>query len=220
MPTFSPIQWLFLIPFVLASGVHLAFCYNNRQPARGLSKLLLIPSLLIFVFAINPAAQWVIAALIMSYFGDIFLIYKGKTPSLIAGFAAFGVSHILFLTYFIARIGQVPPWWWVLIAAVLAGIGSLAFVHFVFKDKSGKIKPIVIVYTFLLLIELASGIYGAIVAPHLASWLMIAGVSLFMASDTMLGVTIFIKRMPHAHFYVMSLYLFAEGLLTIALLLR
>jgi uncharacterized membrane protein YhhN len=53
--------------------------------------------------------QAIFAALVLSWFGDVFLMFRGSKPSFKAGIAAFLLGHVAFIVAFV--VGGVTPLW-------------------------------------------------------------------------------------------------------------
>ena len=105
MITFNPLYLLALIPFVVASVLHLIFAFRGKDGARAITKLILIPALSIYPIVVDRSATTLILALLFAYMGDIFMIYKDNRKSLLAGFITFALAHIGYITILLLKIG-------------------------------------------------------------------------------------------------------------------
>ncbi len=142
-----------------------------------------------------PLTKLVIVGLVCGLLGDIWLDLKHIFPEydktfLYAGFAAFGVGHILYVTGLFAQYGV--GWFLVgsLVLACLAA-GLVLALEKPMKLKYGRMKPVIALYGFLLFctVFVSGGLLIRDGGAQLA--LFFAGSVLFAASDLVLSGTYF-----------------------------
>ena len=220
MITFNPQYLLALIPFVVVSVVHLIFAFQGKDGPRAITKLLLVPTLSIYPIVVDRSATLLILALLFSFMGDIFMIYKDNRKSLLAGFLTFALSHMGYIIVLVLKMGMdnLPFYPWIIGALVLIAGGSFVFIQMLFKNKAGQFKLTMVAYSFLLMVELALAGFGLIIDPNVWSILLVFGIIFFISSDTYLGITIFLKPQRFDHFFVMFLYIAAQLLIVVSLL--
>ncbi|MGI6714239.1 MAG: lysoplasmalogenase family protein [Bacilli bacterium] len=209
-----------LIPFVICMIVHLVFCFREHEQARSITKLTLMPALGFYVLMVDRFASWLFLALLLAYLGDIFLLYKNNKTVFLAGIISFGLSHLTYMYLLLSRIGwnQLPSWPYLVFIPLGLVIANVFLIDLIFKDKAGSLKPVMIIYSFLLTLELAIAIYGATVRFDRFALLLIIGCLLFISSDAYIGITTFLKPASRSHFFIMLTYLLAQVAIVVSLL--
>ena len=154
------------------------------------------------VSAVNPnlMGSFVVMGLVCGLLGDIWLDLKNvfpaqKLPFMYAGFAAFGVGHILYIAGMLDRFYPPNGLAYVLVPIALAVVLSLvnALLEKPMKLQYGRMKPVVVGYGILLFSTLL--VSGSLALYH--GWneaslnLFFAGAVLFTASDLVLSGTYF-----------------------------
>ena len=160
----------------------------------------------------GPYAQWVLAALVLSLFGDVFLMFgdgaRASDRAFIAGLASFLLAHLAFVLAFAQglRSPELPGW---LAAVVFYALALL----FVLLPRAGALKLPVLVYCLVL----AAMVFAA-AARHASfhdadSLRAVLGALLFMLSDSLLGWRRFVGRYRFAQAAILSTYWGAIGLI-------
>lgn len=148
----------------------------------------------------SPAGVLIVLGLVCGLLGDIWLDLKYVFPEqdqlfTYAGFGAFGVGHILYISGMLVRFYASGALAYVLVPVILAIVLSVgnALLEKPMKLDYGIMKPIVIAYGILLFSTmLVSG--GLALFHGWSEWalnLMFAGGILFAASDLVLSKTYF-----------------------------
>lgn len=147
-----------------------------------------------------------VAALVFSLVGDVFLIFEGY---FIPGLASFLVAHACYIALF--RQGM--PWF--PRPAVLAGtLGAGALMYaFLFAHLGPVLKVAVAAYTVVIALMAAQAIGRALVVRDKAAFGVAAGAVLFMVSDSLLAVNRFALPLPLAQFWVLGTYYAAQVLI-------
>ena len=157
-------------------------------------------------------AQCVLAALVLSLFGDVFLMFgdgaRASDRAFIAGLASFLLAHLAFVLAFAQglRSPELPGW---LAAVVFYALALL----FVLLPRAGALKLPVLVYCLVL----AAMVFAA-AARHASfhdadSLRAVLGALLFMLSDSLLGWRRFVGRYRFAQAAILSTYWGAIGLI-------
>lgn len=176
-----------------------------------LTMLLIIAMLLLA--DVGEAGYLILAALLFSLLGDIFLMLPKKP--LLPGLSAFLVAHILFVIEFFDRAPLLFSWQ---LAAVGLGIMLWAgVVGFQLIPKLGKLLIPGIVYfaAISLMVFFSANIFLSGVA---GGGLLIAGAMLFFASDTSLAYNRFGTPWRSAQLIILSTYFSGQFLITASVL--
>ena len=187
---------------------YLSTLQYRPYPFYHLVKIIPIISLLFFAFINIPGSKGIliVMGLLFSSVGDVFLSISGK-GFFLYGLLAFGLAHILY----IFALLKLPEWkrkrTFFSLVFVLYGlfIGFWLFPNII---GNGRFIPIGI-YFFLLMFMGISSVLGR--NNH---FLMIPGAFLFMISDSIIAVNMFITKIPHSSFWIMLTYYPAQFLIT------
>jgi alkenylglycerophosphocholine/alkenylglycerophosphoethanolamine hydrolase len=194
------------MPFLFVGVVHLVTLVTINGPASSVTKLLLMPALLLAVLwalRLTRSDLLVFACLgvILSWAGDALLASPGDIGFLL-GLGAFMLAHLAYLVLFLRPLRERRiPWlaatyalWWVVLVLYLAPhIGAL-------------LLPVA-AYGFVLAASSAAALG--------TSRFSAVGALLFLLSDTILAFKLFV---PGADFYpvdaiIMTLYITGQGLI-------
>lgn len=142
-----------------------------------------------------PLAAFVIMGLVFGLLGDIWLDLKYVFPAhdgpfTYAGFAVFGVGHILYVSGLLVQYGAGL---FLLASFALAAVAAamIAVLEKPMKLTYGHMKPIVVLYGFLLFSTVF--VSGGLLLKHggPALWCFFAGSVFFAVSDLILSGTYF-----------------------------
>ena len=213
--------YLFLAVFTISAAVHLIGCWRGK-PKTAYTKPLLISSLaLTYAFA-SPAPSWVlIAALFLSWLGDVLLMPKGN-QWFVAGGVSFLLSHVTFIFVYLPHIRWAAvPWAAVALAGAVYLCVSAAVMRAIWGDTPKAMRvPMFLylaanstmnVFAFMLLLS----------SPCAGTAMAYAGAVLFFASDCILFLSRYYKkadRIPKRGFLIMLTYIAGEALITFGML--
>jgi uncharacterized membrane protein YhhN len=129
----------------------------------------------------------VLAALVLSFVGDVLLLPEGTGPTFMAGVGAFGLAHVAFAAAFVVRgvaAASIEGAAFVFVPAAVAF--AIAFA----RRVEGPLRPAVVGYACVLsaMTLLAIGTYGA----H-GGWEIAAGALAFYFSDLSVALDRFVK---------------------------
>lgn len=198
---------LYSIFFIFFVG-YISTLQYRPYPFSHLVKIIPIISLLFIGFINIPGSRGrlIVTGLLFSAVGDVFLSISGK-GFFIYGLAAFGLAHIMY----IFALSKLPEWkrkrMFFSIVFVLYGL-FIGFWLFPKIIDSGRFIPIG-VYFFLLMFMGISAVLGR--NNH---FIMIPGAFLFMISDSIISVNMFIAKIPNSSFWIMLTYYPAQFLIT------
>ena len=210
-----------ILIFVLALITHCAFIYSGWEMGRIVSKLLLVPILIIYLYAslpkgkLSPSPVVVFIALFFSFLGDLFLTQEG-TMFFLLGMVGFIVTHVCNSIYFLKlqRFSFSKP-----LPASLALVIIVMAIFFVFRlmqENLGDFKVPILAYMAIIagMGILATNVILSPVYRKAAATLLIPGAGLFIVSDAILAVDKFYFHQPEIwSIPVMATYGLAQLLL-------
>lgn len=191
-----------LLAFLLACVVDLVGVLTESGVAHFAAKPLLMP-LLAGYAAARRGPRLLIAALLLGWVGDVFLLADADAAFLV-GMGGFAAGHLCYLALFGRARGAVLPG--ILYAAVLA-----VFVTLLWGGLPAGLRTPLAGYSLLLTaMAYRSGVLGRYAA---------AGGALFLLSDALIATGIASwPQLPAPDFWVMLTYVAAQLLLTLGAL--
>lgn len=148
-----------------------------------------------------------LAALVASLAGDVFLLYPGQ---FIPGLASFLVAHLFFLALFRQGISWFPSRRALLLTL---GLGSLMYLFLWSGLTTPLLKVACGVYMVVIALMTAQAIGRATVLRDKASAGVAVGACFFMLSDSLLATNRFMLPLPLASLWVLGTYYTAQILL-------
>lgn len=215
------IKFIFLAMYLIASGIHVygSFVYNKR--IRQITKPMLMPALLLFYVAaaesVNPL---VCAAIITSWAGDVFLMFRGM-KWLNTGGVAFFLTHVALITLYSGNVTL--NWRSVVVIGTYLMIGFGIITSMYLRLKRYMPKSNVAMLLAYLCVNILMNLFAALQATSqivAGGTLILLGSSLFLASDSLLYMIRFDKKMPFygKHANVMLTYTMAKLLIVLGFL--
>jgi uncharacterized membrane protein YhhN len=195
--------------FALLLLAHCLFIYLGMNDLRVLSKLLLVPFLILYLSAISPAKPrpLVVCALLFSFAGDVLLTRSGEIFFLL-GMLGFIGTHVcnscMFLKYQDSEGGDSKI---VSTATIMATVLSL-MVYRRTQPYLGSFKWPVLIYMGIIGIMaiLAVRMINNPAVKQITIRCFIPGVALFVLSDALLAVNKFSWQEPQVDIAVMLTY--------------
>ncbi|MDR6441331.1 putative membrane protein YhhN [Chryseobacterium bernardetii] len=193
---------LLLVLLAIVFTFDLVFIAMDHSSWRFFTKPLLLPIIIWFyftysqqnVFRIN---QWFLSGLILSFLGDVFLLFEwGFMP----GLGSFLLAHICYIVYFF-KIKKKNAWSW--LPFVFLYLGS--FLYYIYPYLNDMKIPVVIYG-----ITIAAMLYFSI---STYSSLLILGAILFVISDSVLAINMFVQHSTEKELVVMITYVLAQLML-------
>ncbi len=159
----------------------------------------------------GPYAARIFYGLLLSFVGDIALMYKSKKPFLL-GLVSFLFAHVFYIFAFLFLVSfswQALPVLALLMALAVVIIGKIFWKHL------GEMRVLVIIYVLVISIMVWRGwavfFYGDLDAG--AKWLVALGATFFYCSDIAVAIDAFIKRDFKNRLWGLPLYYLAQFLL-------
>ncbi len=152
-------------------------------------------------------ARWVMAGLVLSWIGDVFLIFYAR-PLFMAGLLSFLSGHICYAVGFLGH-GTLPPVA-VLGVALMAAVSVKIF--FWLRPHLGPMAGPVMTYIAVItaMVAGALSLFGTAHFPAAARWLVLGGALLFYASDLLVARDRFVKNEFSNRLYGLPLYYAAQ----------
>lgn len=216
-------RYVFLVLLAAALTWHLIESWKDNVKRRAYTKPFLIPFVLLYyVFSSHNILWFLIAALVFSWLGDVFLMIKGNKWFTIGG-CCFGVGHILFVITYIGQIVWSSVKLYVVIPVAIVYIVITTFViRAVIKKTPKPMIPAMYLYLVANGTMNVFAIMQLMSHPCAATIIAYIGALLFYFSDC----TLFLVRYSEhpdkvfkKHFTVMFLYVVGEFMITQGLLM-
>lgn len=187
-------------------GLYLLLCVLYFSPIAAPYKLTYPLSLLTLVSLLGGKFPLLTAALAFSAVGD----FCGDSGYLLLQIAAFGVAQICYLTLIRRQIQKPSPKRAILAAIAPVTLCVVTFVGIVPAVEEGVVKVGVVVYALLI------GLMTTLAFAS-KSWTVGLGALLFMLSDFILAILIFLTPVPHLSLVSLALYFAGQILLWLGL---
>lgn len=191
------------IILVIVFAIDLFLIFTHKIELRFFTKPLLIPILILMYFSRVKSEKtqlnlFFISGLVLSFFGDLFLLFKwGFLP----GLGSFLVAHLFYIISFKKKLQKPISEFWPIILSIYASI-LLVFLFPFLKEM----KIPVTIYAIVI----ATMMYNAI-KTHNRN--LIIGALLFLISDTLLSINLFLKPLIIINLMVMITYIAAQWFL-------
>jgi len=179
-------------------------------------KPLLMPALIFAVLSFGiPGTNRtkIIAALIFSFLGDVFLLLENRFPVFfLVGLGCFLLAHIFYIVYFIGQHGpgsmaKKNP---ILILPVIAYAACLLYL---LAPVLGDLKIPVFIYATVISVMLCSTLFLGSKTERRSRPLFIMGAASFVLSDSLLAINKFYHPLPMAAILIMLTYCLAQFLI-------
>ena len=206
----------FLTLLVLLSVI---FCIRAKYKKSHNQLLIFKPIsliLIILIAVVFPAIDanykiFILAGLVLSLFGDIFLIYPEQHFK--KGLTAFLIGHIFYIIAFVVS-GGVHFTAWIFLPVTLGGILYLQSI----LPYSGKMKIPIIVYVIIIASMGWIAIERLNYITTIGTILAAIGAVLFMISDAVLALNKFKKPFISAELIILTTYFTAQLLLAVSVI--
>lgn len=193
------LQIILIIIFV----IDLFLIFNNKIELRFFTKPILLPTLILMYISKVKSEKmqlnsFFLAGLVLSFFGDLFLLFNwGFLP----GLGSFLLAHLFYIISFKKKLQKRISKFWPIILSLYASI--LLVILFPYLKE---MKIPVIIYAVVI----ATMMYNAL-KTHNRN--LIIGALLFLISDTLLSVYLFLQPLMILNLLVMATYILAQWFL-------
>ena len=197
--------------------VNLVSAYLFKEGLRKLTKCLLMPTLLVFyLLQTEHVYLMVVAAIVLSWAGDAFLIKKDKPLFFRLGLVAFLLSHVFYIIAFLQLTASFN-----LIALVISVVVVIPLTIIVLKKVNAP-KPMkipVAVYAATIMMMSMAALQLMLASPFLPALLIFVGSLVFIYSDSYMAYLLFGKKPKHFNVITMIPYIIAQGCIIMGLTL-
>lgn len=197
------------IVLVIFFAIDLFLIFNNQTELRYFTKPILVPVLILIYIAQLKSEKmqldkFFLLGLMLSFFGDLLLLFEwGFLP----GLGSFLIAHLFYIISFKKKNQKRISEFWPVILSIYASI-LLVFLFPYLKEM----KIPVIIYATVI----ATMMYNAIKTQNRN---LIIGALLFLISDTLLAVFLFLQPLAFLNVLVMVTYLLAQWFLVRGMIL-
>ncbi len=204
---------VFLILYLIASGIHLYGSGIRDQKIRNITKPFLMPMLVgFYIFAVETPNPLVFALILTSWLGDVLLMIPGMKWLIMGGFS-FLATHILLIILYIPHVHWNLPCFATFLLYLIMGFGIIRSEQLILKRYLPKSTMWMILG--YLSCNITMNLFAALMAVsevNSGSVLILLGSLLFLASDSILFLVRFDKKLPFygQHFNVMLTYTLAK----------
>ena len=175
-----------------------------------------MPLRLLIYLDICPNAKrskLIINGILLGLQGDALLLFN-NSKCLLFGLLSFLLGHLMYITSFIRRLGQISNLWLMgLIEAVYFTFFAIGFIKFLVSGFK------TFIYGFTLTILDSIAIYSVCVNFCYQNILVLVGTFNFFVSDSILAYHNFVNQIRLGSFYIMSSYIVAQSCIAIGMAL-
>lgn len=204
------IYWTFFAIFCLG---HLSTCYIEKELPRKVSKIFIIPLLLLGLIISKTFHFLLYAGLILGWIGDVCLIFTGKKKFFVIGAISFGLGHLAYISSTIMLFFQkytlstIP--YWIYIILTIVAVAFILFTTLRIKKKVGLVSYLGAFYFYILVVAILTSVLTN-------RYILSLGFAIFMISDSILSIARFAHPIKRQHFYIMSTYIVAQTLICLS----
>lgn len=220
---------IYPLVFIIVSIFHVHCCYSERLKSRYITKLFLMPLLLLWYLditssqqtdtdvIINKRSSIIINALLFGFQGDALLIIQNKKCFLM-GLFSFLMGHFLYIYAIILRIEMFEPISaFIFPLCLLSAMFVCLYVKVYMKGFKGEMIYCGLIYGQTLIVLTSLSFYLWFMYRQLGYVMLTAGATFFMLSDGILAYDKFVKQIKHGDAYVMTTYITAQTLIAIGM---
>ncbi len=168
----------------------------------------IIPILSLALIAIGSIkgaiGKIVFAGLMFSAIGDLFLAFSGK-GFFVIGLSSFAAAHFMYILVFFRKPVFQSPRVYFVFAFIFYGFTIWSFL-------TPNLNSMLIPVTFYILAITTMGVSAALGKNN--HWIVLLGAVLFIISDSVIAVNMFLTKVQNSSFWIMLTYFPAQFLIT------
>lgn len=159
----------------------------------------------------SAAGWWLLAGLLLGLAGDVLLL-ADSGPRFLLGLASFLGGHLAYVVCFVLLGLAWPAWAWLAAPTLLVGLIAIRrVVGAARRDGGTAMAAAVALYIVVIATMLVVG-FGT------GRPLVALGATSFLASDSLLAILRFVRRIPRGDLLVMVSYHLAQALIVLGVL--
>lgn len=208
----------FVILFLFFGSAILDLIYINKEipKSRFFSKTLLMPLLIVFyILSVDKPNLLLIFALILSFLGDLFLLFENKKLTFFLGLISFLITHFLYLILFTitSKYFKGAPFYiyLFLIPYIIYGVSFYKNL----KPQIDRFSKIILFYIFIIILMSFSTIPRFYYVSFYKFLFPFIGSILFIISDSLLSLRKFKKTIKENSISIMFTYILAQFLIVL-----
>lgn len=212
-------KWIYSLYSLAALGVMLSFdVFREYESVHIISKGLLVPTLIVavlFAGKLTPAKKLLIAGLVFCGCGDMFLLNGEKELYFIFGLSAFLSAHVFYSMVFRKAVEHnhvipilVRMRLWTFFFIIL---GAAVFLYL--RPGLGHSEIPVLLYIGAIVFMTMQAFNRYDRADSGNFWMVFIGATLFLLSDTLIGIDKFKDPIPYAGYWIMGLYMLSQWMI-------
>lgn len=214
-----PVYVLFAL-FAAFSLTEVLLAYFEKEMARKIVKPFCVLMLVIMAIVYRPNAWLIYTGALLGLAGDVLLIWKKNKKMLALGMFCFLLGHLAYIVETILIIAPAIGWPYYVAGGFLVVLFNLFFYGITKRVvKDGKMATASNLYLSSLGLVAIASLVACFLGYFSYMFLAFLGGLDFIASDSILAYTIYIRDVKRRDFFIMSLYLLGQGLIVIGLLL-
>lgn len=205
-------SWVLLVAALAFGALHVHADYRREWGRTYIYKPLTMLGIIGLVFVSDGPESayrwWILAGLILSLAGDIFLMLR--PARFLAGLGSFLLAHMAYVGGFLQRLDSLH-----LPATALACIAGAGMLRILWPGL-GRLRFAVLLYVTAIVAMVAAALTAALEAPSPGRSAAAAGALLFLVSDACLGFARFRHRFPAAQGLILGTYYPAQALIALS----
>jgi len=198
----------FLLLYLSLTIIHMSLRSENLRWASAISKVALMPSLLMYYLSINTDTGifllLICLALLLGTAGDALLLAGHRGKLFYAGMLCFFIGHLAYITYFVLHL---QSWGYFLFTILALAIPLYKIILSFFPSKKA---PILSIYAATLIVLTAF-------CASALSYIAMGGAIFFAISDYLIALDVVEKR-TFSETAIMGTYTLAQLLLIVGVL--
>lgn len=213
------VSYVFFGLFGGVSLTEIVLAFFEKEKARKIVKPFCLLFLTLAIAFFVPKHPLLYIGAIFGMIGDAFLV-STKPKFFIPGTIAFFIGHLFYISEILFILNLAGSIHWIFYPACVLFLLSISLAFYKFSFKIAKHKTIAILgnlYLGLLLIVTLVFVFATVKNPGSYYYLGIIGGVSFLASDLILTQATFVKNFKRRDFYIMSLYLIGQVLITLGI---
>ncbi len=209
------------LPFLIVAALELSAVAFDMQILQWVFKPLIMITLAYYYYVsighLNLAlSRSLIGAILLSWVGDIALMFQGREIYFIIGLGSFLIAHLCYLVTYrqhmsdlrTTRLSGIQQFRFAL-PVVLAGTGLITILY----PHLGALKIPVVVYAFVLIVMVLQALFRFGRTNQQSFWFVFIGAVFFMISDATIAINKFLTGFDLAGLLIMSTYVLAQFLI-------